>query len=84
MYYVVVYSYVPFTPPVGWSNKLLTRNQEPFQVMDKIDSIYIIEDLVSGKWIMTHMGSQEDSRLLRPEDTYLPASERIIDCNIRT
>ena len=44
-----VHSYVLFTPPVGRSNKLLPRHRGPYQVMEKTDSIYVIEDLVSGK-----------------------------------
>ena len=50
-----VHSYVLFTPPVGRGNKLLPKHRGPFQVMDKSDSIYIIEDLVSGKRITTHI-----------------------------
>jgi hypothetical protein len=52
-----VRSYVLFTPPAGRSNKLLPKHRGPFQVMDKTDSIYIIEDLVSGKRITTHIPS---------------------------
>ena len=48
-----VHSYVLFTPPVGRGNKLLPKHRGPFQVMDKSDSIYTIEDLVSGKRITT-------------------------------
>jgi hypothetical protein len=50
-----VHSYVLFTPPVGRSNKLLPRHRGPYQVMDKVDSVYTIEDLVSGKRIVTHI-----------------------------
>ena len=50
-----VHSYVLFTPPVGRRNKLLPKHRGPFQVMDKTDSIYIIEDLLSGKRITTHI-----------------------------
>jgi len=50
-----VHSYVFFTPPVGRSNKLLPRHRDPYQVMKKTDSIYVIEDLVSGKRTMTHI-----------------------------
>ena len=50
-----VHSYVLFTPHVGRGNKLLPKNRGPFQVMEKTDSIYIIEDLVSGKRITTHI-----------------------------
>ncbi len=50
-----VHSYVLFTPPVGRGNKLLPKHRGPLQVMDKTDSIYIIEDLVSGKRIITHI-----------------------------
>ena len=45
-----VHSYVLFTPPVGRGNKLLRK-----LLMDKTDSIYTIEDLVSGKGITTHI-----------------------------
>jgi hypothetical protein len=44
-----VHSYVLFTPPVGRSDKLLPRHRGPFQVLDRMNSIYTIEDLVSGK-----------------------------------
>ena len=50
-----IHSYVLFTPPVGRSNKLLPRHRGPYQVMEKTDSIYTIEDLVSGKRITTHI-----------------------------
>ena len=50
-----VHSYVLFTPPIGRGNKLLPKHRGPFQVMDKMDSIYVIEDLVSGKRITTHI-----------------------------
>ena len=50
-----VHSYVLFTPPVGRSNKLLLRHRGPYQVMEKTDSIYVIEDLVSGKRTTTHI-----------------------------
>ena len=44
-----------FTPPVVRGNKLLPKHRGPFQVTDKSDSLYTIEDLVSGKWITTHI-----------------------------
>jgi hypothetical protein len=50
-----VHSYMLFTPPVGRGNKLLPKHRGLFQVMDNTDSIYTIEDLVSGKRITTHM-----------------------------
>jgi hypothetical protein len=50
-----IHSYVLFTPSVGRGNKLLPKHRGPFQVLDKTDSIYIIEDLVSGKRITTHI-----------------------------
>ena len=50
-----VHSYVLFTPPVGRGDKLLPRHRGPYQVMEKVDSIYTIEDLVSGKRIVTHV-----------------------------
>ena len=39
----------------GRSNKLLLRHRGPYQVMEKTDSIYVIEDLVSGKRTTTHI-----------------------------
>jgi hypothetical protein len=50
-----VHSYVLFTPPVGRSDKLLPRHRGPFQVLDRTNSIYTIEDLVSGKRSSTHI-----------------------------
>ena len=50
-----IHSYVLFTPPVGRGNKLLPKYRGPFQVMNKTDLIYIIENLVSGKRITTHI-----------------------------
>jgi len=44
-----------FTPTVGRGNKLLPKHRGPFQVLDKTDSIYTIEDLVSGKQITIHI-----------------------------
>jgi len=43
-----VNSYVLFTPPVGRSDKLLPRHRGPYQVMEKTQSIYIIEDLLTA------------------------------------
>ena len=50
-----VNSYVLYTPPIGRSNKLLARHKGPYQVIGKRQSIYIIEDLVKGKQIKTHV-----------------------------
>jgi hypothetical protein len=52
-----VNSYVLYTPPMGRSNKLLARHKGPYQVIGKRQSIYIIEDLVKGKQIKTHVQS---------------------------
>ena len=40
---------------IGRSNKLLPKNKGPYQVVGRIQSIYIIEDLVKGKQIETHV-----------------------------
>jgi hypothetical protein len=48
-------SYVLYTPPVGRSNKLLPKHRGPYQVKGRKQSIYIIEDLVLGKQIKTHV-----------------------------
>ena len=50
-----VHSYVLFTPPAVRGNKLLPKHRGPFQVTDKSDSLYTIEDLVPGKRITTHI-----------------------------
>ena len=50
-----VNSYVLYTPPMGRSNKLLARHKGPYQVIGKRQFIYIIEDLVKGKQIKTHV-----------------------------
>jgi len=39
-----VHSYVLFTPSIGRDNKLSPKHRGSFQVMDKTDSIYTIED----------------------------------------
>ena len=50
-----VNSYVLYTPPVGRSNKLLPKHRGLYQVRGRKQSIYIIEDLVLGKQIKTHV-----------------------------
>ena len=47
-----VISYVLYTP---LSNKLLPKHKGPYQVIGGKQSIYIIEDLVKGKQIKTHV-----------------------------
>ena len=48
-------SYVLYTPPSGRGNKLLPKHRGPYQVRGRKQSIYIIEDLVLGKQIKTHV-----------------------------
>jgi transposase InsO family protein len=48
-------SYVLYTPPMGRSNKLLPKHKGPYQVIGHEHSIYIIEDLIRGKRIQTHI-----------------------------
>jgi hypothetical protein len=50
-----VNSYVLYTPPMGRSNKLLARHKGPYQVIGNRQSMYIIEDLVKGRQIKTHV-----------------------------
>jgi hypothetical protein len=40
---------------MGRSNKLLPKHKEPYQVIGRKQSIYIIKDLVKGKQIKTHV-----------------------------
>jgi len=48
-------SYVLYKPPTGRGNKLVPRHRGPFQVMERRESIYAIEDLINGKRIKTHI-----------------------------
>ena len=48
-------SYVLYTPPMGRSNKLLPKHRGPYQVIGHEQSVYIIEDLIRGKKIKTHI-----------------------------
>ena len=40
---------------MGRSNKLLPKHKGPYQIIGRQESIYIIEDLVRGKQIETHV-----------------------------
>ena len=64
----LVNSYVLFTPPVGRSDKLLPRHRGPYQVMERANSIYTIEDLVSGKHITTHINYDPDLSTMTPTE----------------
>jgi len=48
-------SYVLYTPPTGRDNKLIPKHKGPYQVIGRDMSIYIIEDLLRGKQIKTHI-----------------------------
>ena len=48
-------SYLLYTPPMGRGNKLLPKHRGPYRVRGRKQSIYIIEDLVLGKQIKTHV-----------------------------
>ena len=48
-------SYVLYTLPMRRSNKLLPKHRGPYQVRGQNQSIYIIEDLVLGKQIKSHV-----------------------------
>ena len=48
-------SYVLFTSPNGPGDKLELKHKGPYQVVNKLDSIYTIQDLVDGKLITTHI-----------------------------
>jgi len=50
-----VNSYVLYTPPSGHDNKLVARHKGPYQVIEPNTSIYIIEDLLRGRRITTHV-----------------------------
>ena len=48
-------SYVLYTAPIGTSDKLKLKRRGPYQVVNKLDSIYTIQDLLDGKLITTHI-----------------------------
>ena len=48
-------SYLLYTPPMGRGNNLLLKHRGPYRVRERKHSIYIIEDLVLGKQIKTHV-----------------------------
>jgi len=50
-----VNSYVLYTPPSGPDNKLVARHKGPYQVIERNTSIYIIENLLRGRRITTHV-----------------------------
>ena len=50
-------SYVLYTAPTGPSDKLELKHRGPYQVVNKLDSIYTIQDLVDGKFITTHINN---------------------------
>ena len=50
-------SYVLYTAPTGTSDKLELKHRGPYQIVNKLDSIYTIQDLVDGKFITTHINN---------------------------
>jgi hypothetical protein len=50
-------SYVLYTAPTGPSDKLELKHRGPYQVVNKLDSIYTIQDLVDGKFTTTHINN---------------------------
>jgi len=46
---------VLYTHPYGKEHKLRPEHSGPYQVMDRLNDIYSIQDLVSGKVIDTHV-----------------------------
>ena len=50
-------SYVLYTAPTGTSDKLELKHRGPYQVVNKLDSIYTIQDSVDGKLIATHINN---------------------------
>ena len=50
-----VHSYILFTIPVGRSDKLVPRHRGPYQVMSHAGAVYIIQDLVNYKVMVTHI-----------------------------
>jgi hypothetical protein len=50
-------SYILYIVPIGPSDKLELKHRGPYQVVNKLDSIYTIQDLVDGKFITTHINN---------------------------
>jgi hypothetical protein len=50
-------SYVLYTALTGPNDKLELKHRGPYQVVNKLDSIYTIQDLVDGKFITTHFNN---------------------------
>ena len=46
-----------YTAPTGPSDKLELKHRGPYQNVNKLDSIYTIQDLVDGKFITTHINN---------------------------
>ena len=65
-------SYVLYTHPNGKEHKLRPEHSGPYQVMNRLNDIYSIQDLVSGKVIDTHVHQ------LRPFN-YDPERTRPVD-----
>ena len=50
-------SYVLYIAPTGPSDKLELKHRGSYQVVNKLDSIYTIQDLVDGRFITTHINN---------------------------
>jgi hypothetical protein len=50
-------SYFLYTALTGPSDKLELKHRGLYQVVNKLDSIYTIQDLVNGKFITTHINN---------------------------
>jgi hypothetical protein len=72
-------SYVLYTAPTGPSDKLELKHRGPYQVVNKLDSIYTIQDLVDGKFITTHINNLRefhyDPERTNPIDSILERTE---------
>ncbi len=71
-------SYVLYTHLNGKEHKIHPEHSGPYQVMNRLNDIYSIQDLVSGKVIDTHVHQLRpfnyDSERTQPVDIYVSAS----------
>ena len=81
-------SYVVFTVPNGQSDELELKHKGPYQVVNKLDSIYTIQDLVDGKFITTHINNLRVldgmDHLLRPLGALLVPHYSRSSCQVLT
>ena len=74
-----VNSYVLWNNPAGGRTKIQTKLQGPYQVVRRVENDVVIQDLLSGKEITTHISNVKefefDSDRTTPKEVALHSSE---------